>query len=136
MKIRNTRQRQLILDAVKSLHAKHPTAEEIYSHIESVNPGIGRATVYRNLSFLSEAGHILKIETPIPPDRFDDTLAPHYHMQCRVCGEICDADIEYMRDIESRVKPTDGFIIESHDITFKGICRKCHENIVREDNAE
>lgn len=134
MSTRNTYQRRLVLDAVRHLHAKHPTADDIYQYVIERSPGLGRATVYRNLSLLSECGKIRKLEMPIPPDRFDDTLQKHYHMQCRKCREICDANIEYMTDLEHNIIDSDGFQIEGHDIIFKGICRNCLENIFLEED--
>jgi len=134
MSTRNTIQRQIVLDAVRTLHSKHPTADEIYQHILREHPGLGRATVYRNLSILSENGRIQKLEMPIPPDRFDDALRQHYHMQCRICREICDANIEYMTELEHKIEDSEGFKVEGHDIIFKGICKKCsNNNFIMED---
>ena len=65
MSTRNTIQRQIVLDAVRTLHSKHPTADEIYQHILHEHPGLGRATVYRNLSILSENG---RIQLPVIPE--------------------------------------------------------------------
>ena len=54
MERRQTRQRQLILNAVHTL--KHPTADEVYAAVADAQPPVGRATVYRNLNLLAEQG--------------------------------------------------------------------------------
>lgn len=48
---RNTRQRQLVLDEVRS-RRDHPTAEQIFQNVHALDPHISRGTVYRNLNLL------------------------------------------------------------------------------------
>ena len=48
MQTRNTVQRQIVLQAVRSLH-DHPTADSVYAVIAAEHPSISKATVYRNL---------------------------------------------------------------------------------------
>ena len=60
MNNRNTIQRQLVLDTVRSMH-NHPDAEQVYSEIVKEHPHISKATVYRNLNLLSEQGQIKKV---------------------------------------------------------------------------
>ena len=67
MERRQTRQRQLVLNAVHTL--KHPTADEVYAAVADAQPPVGRATVYRNLNLLAEQGEIRRIETG-EADRF------------------------------------------------------------------
>ena len=43
---RNTRQRELILNAVRSRH-DHPSADDIYLDVLKIDSKISRATVYR-----------------------------------------------------------------------------------------
>ena len=60
---RNTIQRALVLEAVKTLHC-HATADEVYEEIIKEHPTISKATVYRNLNLLSEMGEIRRLEIP------------------------------------------------------------------------
>ena len=55
MKNRNTIQRTLVLETVRKLRC-HATADQIYEEITKEHPTISKATVYRNLSLLSEIG--------------------------------------------------------------------------------
>ena len=52
---RNTRQRKLVLDAVRQSY-NHPTADEIYNVVRAQDDKISRGTVYRNLNLLADAG--------------------------------------------------------------------------------
>ena len=72
---RNTRQRKLVLDAVRQSY-NHPTADEIYNAVREQDDKISRGTVYRNLNLLADAGEILSIKTP-DGSRFDRTIEPH-----------------------------------------------------------
>ena len=46
---RNTRQRKLVLDAVRQSY-NHPTADEIYNVVRAQDDKLSRGTVYRNLT--------------------------------------------------------------------------------------
>ena len=56
-----SRQREIIKDLILKKKYEHPTAQEIYDEIKKEEPTISLATVYRNLSFLSDTGVIRKI---------------------------------------------------------------------------
>ena len=60
-KQRNSKQRQLVLDAVMA-RCDHPTADEIYLDVRSKYDRISRGTVYRNLGILAENGNVMNIK--------------------------------------------------------------------------
>ncbi|MFR7675832.1 MAG: Fur family transcriptional regulator [Acutalibacteraceae bacterium] len=121
---RNTIQRALVLEAVNELKC-HATADEIYNAIVNEHPHISRGTVYRNLNQLSESGEIRKLEIPDGADRFDHRCHDHYHARCLKCGQVFDVEMEYIKDLEKKIKDTHGFEFSGHDIMFKGICPEC-----------
>jgi len=127
MATRNTIQRKLVWEAVKKLH-NHPTVDEIYKVVAEEHHNISKGTVYRNLNLLAENGYILKVEVPEAADRFDFNTKPHYHIYCKGCGQVFDIDMPYLNDIiMQNVHDTHGFIIEGHDIVFKGLCPECSQ---------
>ena len=121
---RTTIQRTLVLDAV-SLLGTHPSPEEVYSFIIQKHPTVSKATVYRNLKMLANERLLLKVETPSGADCFDHNCHNHYHFQCMGCLKVFDVEIDYMYDIESRIKDRKGFEFIGHDIIFKGFCPAC-----------
>ena len=121
---RNTIQRALVLEAVRSLH-DHPTSADVYEAVRRTYPNISRATVYRNLGVLANRGDVLRVEVPNGADRYDFFNEPHYHAKCRVCGSIMDVDMPYESDIASKVADAHGFAIEGHEIIFDGVCPAC-----------
>ena len=124
MQQRNTIQRSLVFDAVNSLHC-HATADEIYDAIMKEHPTVSRATVYRNLHRLSEEGKIRKMEIPGGPDHFDHQPHAHYHVKCAECGRVFDVDMDYIPDLEGKIKDAHGFQFTGHNIIFTGICPEC-----------
>ena len=125
MERRKTRQRQLILEAVRAL--EHPDAEEIFAAVTRKQPRLGRATVYRNLNLLVQQGEIGRIETG-GADRFDGRTCPHYHLRCRSCGKIFDSRMPVLGGLERCLTETDGFLVESYTIEFIGLCPECNNS--------
>ena len=120
---RNTRQRALVLEAVRSLH-NHPTSADVYDAVREKHPSISRATVYRNLNVLTEQGEVLHIPVAGGADRYDFRCDCHYHAICRECGVVYDVEMP-SEDLLSSVRDTHGFLIEGFDIIFTGLCPDC-----------
>ena len=123
-KLRNTIQRQIILEVVKKMHT-HPTVEEVYTQVHIIHPTISKATIYRNLRLLAERGEIRQVSLPDEADRFDDRTGQHYHFKCKICGAISDVDVEYLAGVNEAVQQKYGFQVDEHDVVFKGICPLC-----------
>lgn len=121
---RNTHQRQVVLSAVQRLC--HATADEIYHHVILSHPNISKATVYRNLSLLSENGQIAHIDSTSGADYFDCTTSPHYHLQCTECGKIFDVPFLYLGEL-NHIPVDPGFTITGHTVIFKGVCALCNQ---------
>lgn len=139
---RNTKQRQLILEAVQS-RCDHPSAEQIFRQVREKDPKISLGTVYRNLAILAEEGKLLDLRLS-EADRFDRTTAPHDHFFCENCGRIFDIcqSAETQPVIRLCAEPLsaansgsdacvpedfapDGFVIRSHQTLYRGVCPIC-----------
>ena len=121
---KRSRQRELILTYLRS-RTDHPAAETVYQEIRKEMPNISLATVYRNLSLLTEMGEIRKVPVSQGPDRFDANIKPHDHFLCERCGQIMDLE---MRRIEKVAKadgtPFEGRI-DSQRTNYYGLCPDC-----------
>ena len=120
---RNTRQRQLVLDAVRS-RCDHPTAEEIYLQVRETDERVSRGTVYRNLNLLTEAGVITTVKTP-GTTRFDWRCDGHGHAVCRCCGAVADVMLPYDDGLDERAGLETGFSVDAHNLVFEGTCPTC-----------
>ena len=122
-KHRNSKQRQIILDAVMT-RCDHPTADQIYLDARAKDDKISRGTVYRNLGVLAERGEIQNVKAPAA-DRFDSRLDRHYHLLCTRCGMVLDAPAPYHAEYDDAVARETGFRISRHRLTFEGLCPAC-----------
>ena len=124
MEKRNTIQKQLVLDAVRKLH-RHPSAEQVYDCVSAKHPTISKATVYRNLNSIAEDGLLQKIAMPRDADRFDDTLAEHYHLRCLGCNQVLDLPMQYQQSLNEKAAKDTDCTIEEHNLIFTGWCKNC-----------
>lgn len=126
MKKRNTKQKELILEVVKS-SCIHPTAEEVFKGVNKIDPKISISTVYRNLQEMTVDGIIDKIIDREGINRFDGKNCKHYHFICTKCNKIEDLDIPYKDNINKLLNRD--YIIECHNIEFRGICNNCQNHL-------
>ncbi|MBO0860279.1 MAG: transcriptional repressor [Chloracidobacterium sp.] len=127
MNIRNTKQRQAIFEAIERFGG-HLTADEIYRLVKRHFPRLSLGTVYRNLRLLVAQGGLRELDFGMAVTYFETTKDSHYHLICRVCGSIADADIPVERDLQSVVgqaRNLGGFCIEEHRLDFIGVCAAC-----------
>lgn len=123
--MRNTKQREIILDTV--LHSKdHPSADTVYDRVHTEHPHISRATVYRNLVLLSHTGKIRHLAIPgSDSDRYDWRLDEHSHLICRECGRIMDIDIKPDQSINRSIAHKYRYHHVKHTLILSGICPEC-----------
>ncbi|MBO5279498.1 MAG: transcriptional repressor [Lachnospiraceae bacterium] len=122
-KQRNSKQRQMILDIAMARH-DHPTADQIYLDVRSLDNKISRGTVYRNLGILSENGQITNVKVP-SADRYDSRADRHYHIFCTSCGRVFDAPLSYNQEYDEQITKETGFQIIRHRMIFEGLCPEC-----------
>ncbi len=120
---RETKQRKLVLEAVRSYH-DHPTAEQIFEYVHAQDSKISHGTVYRNLNCLSEDGVICHVRVP-GADRYDFRTELHYHMFCTKCKKVIDAPYSYKDYLDEETMKQSGFDIVRHRLIFEGICPEC-----------
>lgn len=118
---RNTRQKQVIADLVRE--AERPlSVQEILALGRKRMPGLGIATVYRNIRRLSDAGEIQTVTIPGDSSRYETARHHHHHFKCSRCDKVYE--IEGCLNELKRLVP-EGFEMEDHDLTFYGRCRGC-----------
>ncbi len=123
---RNTIQREIVFQAVKSLK-NHASADEVYEYVSREHPSIGRGTIYRNLNILADEGRILKIEIPDGPDCFDHNCTEHHHMRCIRCGRVFDVDLNPLPKLDNLIRDSQGMELYGYQILFKGACSDCRK---------
>ena len=118
-----SRQKEAILMQLRS-RCDHPTAEELFASLKKDMPGLSLATVYRNLTKLSQKGEIAKLGCKHSGDRFDANTNVHGHFLCECCGRLIDLDIPTTEHIGIESLSIKG-VVHSYDLIVNGICEYC-----------
>ena len=124
---RNTRQKETVRSVFMKMRT-HPTAESVVEEVRQVDPSIGRATVYRTLSWMAERGEILRVPVSNGADRFDFTIMPHDHVKCEICGAVDDVFTVEPDNESPPIRDSRGFRITRRAVLYFGICPMCDKN--------
>lgn len=120
--VRKTKQRDAIQDVFE--HTDRPLSpDEVHEEAAKAIPGIGIATVYRNIKGLLEAGVLRTVEIPGASARYEMAgMAHHHHFQCNDCEKVFD--IHGCPGNIDKLSPP-GFEVSAHSITLYGKCPEC-----------
>ena len=103
--------------------AGHPTAAEIFDGVNRLDPRSSRATVYRNLRDLVEAGLVREVAVEGRSARFDVKGMRHHHFICDQCGEV-----ENMDWFDVPQPPADSVgdrVVREYEVILRGLCTRC-----------
>ena len=119
---RHTRRREAIGAVIAA--AKRPLSPvEILRAARGRVPGIGIATVYRNVKSLAAVGAVRSVALPGEPVRYETGDAEHHHhFQCTDCRRVYD--IAGCPRALQRLAPP-GFVVHDHSLTLYGRCPEC-----------
>ena len=120
-----TAQRRLIVEAAFGTH-EHFSAEELLDMCRERDASVSRATVYRTLSVLEEAGFVEGLDTGDGSRKFEHVLGHdhHDHMICTECGKIIEFYDEELEQRQEAVAKEHGFVIRSHQLKLFGSCNE------------
>jgi Fur family ferric uptake transcriptional regulator len=122
---RVTRQRLLVANALAA-SGRQLTADQLYRSLRRRVPGIGRATVFRTLETLVEAGVARRLELDGHVYAYVACLpAHHHHLACTRCGRVEEIDEAYVTPITRRLAADMGFEIDDARLDFYGRCATC-----------
>ncbi|HET6513632.1 MAG TPA: transcriptional repressor [Thermodesulfovibrionales bacterium] len=124
--LRNTRQREVILDAFLSAN-KHITVEELFNAVKKKHPEIGYATVHRNLSLFCECGLADEIKIGKQKTRYEQKVGHehHDHLVCLKCGQFIEVHDEKIEKLQNKLAEANDFIPMRHKLEIYGMCSKC-----------
>jgi len=119
---RNTQQRQAILAALKK--AGRPlSVQEVLQSAQKKCPGLGVATVYRNLKALINEEELISVDMPGGVVLYEIPHSEHHHhFSCVKCSKVFD--VEACKFNFQKLIP-EGFQLSKHEILLSGLCRTC-----------
>lgn len=122
---RVTRQRLLVANALAA-DGRQLTAEQLYGRLRRQEPSIGRATVFRTLETLVDAGVARRLELDGHVYAYVACLPEHHHhVACTRCGRVEEIDEAYVTPIARRLALDLGFEIDDARLDFYGRCETC-----------
>lgn len=120
---RNTRQREAIRAAIESAGRPLAPREVLESAGRSI-PGLGLATVYRNLKELTASGWLVRVEVAGEAARYERAgMDHHHHYHCCGCDRVFDVPGCPAGRVGELVP--DGFSVETHELVLHGRCADC-----------
>jgi Fur family transcriptional regulator, ferric uptake regulator len=123
---RFTEQQRELVDHIFEKHA-HFDAKQLVEELRNANKRVSRATVYRTLSNLVDAGLLRRIELG---DRtvFDHDYGypAHDHMVCEQCGKIIEFQSEKLDEVLREVSGSHQFRGNSRTLVIRGMCADCN----------
>ena len=99
------------------------TAQEVCDRAQAEAPGLGIATVYRNVKRFVADGWLAAVDLPGEPTRYERAdLGHHHHFQCESCGKVFDI---HGCPGGVRALVPEGFELHRHEIVMYGRCDGC-----------
>ncbi|MDQ3479767.1 MAG: transcriptional repressor [Actinomycetota bacterium] len=121
---RLTPQRQLVLEAVKTLG--HATPEDAHVWVTERSSGVNISTIYRTLEVLEEIGLVKHAHLSHGAPTYHAADAPeHVHLVCRDCGKISEASLNTIAPMVQSLVETHGFVADLGHLTVFGSCQEC-----------
>ena len=117
-------QRQMI-HFIFSRH-NHFDAEQLCAELDRANLNISRATVYRTLNKLVNAGLLRRVQLGNRVAYEHDYGYPqHEHLVCDQCGQVIEFEAPQLEAVYEGVCRQYGFQPSRHNLVVRGTCGDC-----------
>ena len=107
----------------------HITSAEVLERVNTTDPSIGRASVFRTLDLLTS----LSI---IRPTYLHSSLTPtyvlmpdghHHHIICTNCNRVIEFEECALAGVEASLEKRLGVKLTGHLLEFYGLCDRCND---------
>lgn len=125
---RVTEERRALFDEVFSRHG-HLDAEQLLDALQQRGVKISRATVYRNLELLVEAGLVQKHRLGRNRYLFEH-IHPgqrHDHLVCRSCGRVVEFVSPGIAALQREICRAHDFAPDASELQISSLCSACAE---------
>lgn len=126
---RLTAERAAIVEEVFSDHEHFDTDQlvERLTRRDNHRRAVSRASVYRTLKSMEEAGLLRKVARTDGRDVYerDYGYPQHDHFICKKCGALIEFHNESIRSILDELAAEHGFRMSGHRLEVHGLCNDC-----------
>ncbi len=123
-----TKERKQLLDFIFNQKG-HFSADELMFEIQKGSVKVSRATLYRSLSQMVEAGILAESDFGHGHTHYEITLGgkPHVHLICTDSGDIREVYSQKLEDVLTELAAREGFRIKRYKIQLFGISRQARK---------
>lgn len=123
---RFTDQQRELLEHIFAKHS-HFDAEQLIEELKSAGKRVSRATVYRTLTKLVDAGLLRRIELGTRTVFDHDYGYPfHDHLVCEQCGTMIEFQSEPLDAVLRDVAAQHQFRANGRSLVIRGVCAECN----------
>jgi Fur family transcriptional regulator, ferric uptake regulator len=126
--LRLTPERAEIVEEVFSSH-RHFDGDELTARLlnRKGTVRVSRATVYRALRLMVEAGLLRRVARPNGREVYEHDYGypQHDHFICRECGQLIEFDNGTISEVLEEVAAKNGFRVSGHRLEVYGLCQNC-----------
>ncbi len=120
-----TEPRRVLVRHVFDSH-KHFDADELVADLRAAGRQVSRATVYRTLRLLVEAGLLRELRlTNRTAYEHDFGYPSHDHLHCTECNRVVEFRNDEIRKLREAISLEQGFRASAHRFVITGICPAC-----------
>lgn len=125
-RVKFTRGRQTVFEEAMKAHG-HFAAEDLVKQCQKHKRKVSRATIYRSLIEMLEAGILRKTAFGEKHQHFEHIYdeKPHHHARCLRCHSIFEFPDKKEDNLYQPILRKMGFHVLGHEMHFYGICQKC-----------
>jgi Fur family ferric uptake transcriptional regulator len=130
--LRMSGEREALLRAALGRRRRHFTLDELVDDAIR-RTRASRATVYRALPILVEAGILQPVMAADTPRRFELAVGRrhHDHLRCRRCGRVVEFRSSAIEKLQSEIAARHGFRLSRHLHELVGDCAGCRRRPAR-----
>lgn len=124
--LRKTPQRDAILDLIFASD-EHFTADDLWDRIRASHLKASRATVYRTLGLLVEAGLLHEIDLGDGQTTYDPNFLDrptHNHLVCVDCGKVTEFEDEHLEVLNDCITRRLGFRAVKQSLRIEACCEE------------
>jgi Fe2+ or Zn2+ uptake regulation protein len=103
----------------------HMTADQIASDVQTLDPSIHLATVYRTLETLEHSGVVIHIHLGHGRAIYHLADSSHYHLYCEVCGSVQEIPQAELDSLFTVVATAHDFEPSLGHFAIIGTCGRC-----------
>jgi Fe2+ or Zn2+ uptake regulation protein len=124
--LRLTAPRRALMQLIADRGTGHFSAADLLADAGARRIHVGRATVFRTLDRLLDAGLVERVDLPDGEHAYVACQrSHHHHVICTVCGRSTDVADAELRATIGAIGRTTGYAIDAHRLELYGRCPSC-----------